>query len=308
MAYGAGLVSVWDTFPKATHGAIPFPVEQSSIKGGLRHHIHEYPHSPGGAGEKLGRKLYVFDVLANFDTNFDNYPGLYPQDLDTLLGNWEQQVTQDLRLPQMAAAVPAYAFEWTREASARVRSGEKVRVQFLEDQTSLFLFGDIVALGTGQIELGATALTQNIAAIRSQLVPSAATTAMFASLQSAIGSVLSLQDSAILFDQRLGAALQQVQNLCGAIDAQPDMQPVAAYSVIETLHEIWQAAQQLQGDLLSQGRTLETWTNPITQDVGSIAVQIYGDTSQLSALLALNPFPNNARVPAGTPVLYYPSR
>ena len=307
MAYGAGYVSIADTWPKATFGTIAFPVESSRIVGGIRRHTHEYPHSPGGAGEKLGRKIYVFEVVATFDTNFDAYPGLYPQDLDTLMGNFEQQATQDLRLPQMAAAVPCFAVGWTREMSAKVRSGERVTITFEEDQTSVFLFGDIVALGTGQIELAATALQATADEILSQLFVYTTTPGLLDSLQDAVNFVLSFRDQALLYDARFSAAVQQVQDICGQLDASPDMQVVAAYPLVELLHQIWQAAQKMQQDLAAQGAVLQTWICPMTQGINTVAIQLYGDTTRVGDLLALNPFPDSQRIKAGTPVLYYPA-
>ena len=307
MAYGNGLVSVWDTFPKATHGSIAFPIESSSIEGGLRDHVHEYPHSPGGAPEKLGRKLYTFKVTANFDTNFDNYAGLYPQDLDTILGNWEQGTTQDLRLPQMAAAVPAYAFQWTREQTSKVRSGEKVSVMFREDQSSVFLFADIANVGTGQIELAASTVAGNLAALSASLQPTPATLGLLDALQQAAGFVQSFKDQAILYDSRFQAAVAQVQNICGQLDSAVDLQTIAAYPVIEAIHSMWDSAQKLGQDLQSTGAQLQTWINPTTQGVVAIAQSLYGDTSRASDLLSLNPFPDSLRVKAGTPVRYYPA-
>ena len=309
MAYINGsALTIWDTFPKATFGGIAFPVESSSIEGGLRDHVHEYPHTPGGAPEKMGRKLYTFRVNAIFDTRFDSYPGNYPQDLDTLLGNWEQQATQDLRLPQMAAAVPCYAFQWNREQSARVRSGERVAVSFREDQSSLFLFADIVNQGTGSIEFANNNTNATLASIQAQLAIPPATQSLFSALNAAVGQVLAVQDQALLYDARFGAMVAQVQNICGQIEAAVGtMQTIAAYPLLDAVFQTWAAAQKLSQDLLSQGGTLQTWTNPVTQDVGRIAMMLYGDTSRAGDLLSLNPFPDSARVLAGTPVLYYPA-
>ena len=303
-----GALTIWDTFPKASFGAIKFPVESSTIEGGLRDHVHEYPHTPGGAPEKLGRKLYTFKVNAVFDTNFDNYPGNYPQDLDTLLGNFEQQATQDLRLPQMATAVPCYAFQWTREQSAKVRSGERVSITFREDQSSLFLFADIVNQGTGSIEFANNNTNATLAEIQAQLAIPPATMNLFDALSAAVGQVLAIKDQALLYDARFGAMVAQVQNLCGQIESSVGvMQTIAAYPLLEALYQTWAAAQKLSQDLLSQGAVLQTWTNPITQDVGKISIQLYGDTSRVSDLLSLNPFTDSARVLAGTPVNYYPA-
>lgn len=303
MGYLPNAVSIWDTFPKATFMGIPFPIESSSIDGGMRDHVHEYPHTPGGAPEKLGRKLYTFKCLANFDTNFDAYPGLYPQDLATLIAAFETGTTAPLRFPQMNSSLACYALGWNRQMSAKVRSGEKVDLTFREDASTDFAFRALVNVGSGQIELSATLLSSSITGLNL----STPTLDLFSSLTSAIGFVLSLKDQAILYDARLGAALAQVNNLCGQIDGSSDMQVVASYQTVEYLHQVWAAAQKLSADLLAVGVPLLTYINPTTQGVNGIAIQLYGDTSRVGDLLSLNPFPNNAQVKAGTPVLYYPA-
>ena len=133
-------MSVFDSYPQASFSGITFPVESSRIKGGIRDHIHEYPHSPGGSPEKLGRMLYEFTVQVHFDARFTNYPGLYPQSLNQLTTLFEAQTTADFRLPQMPASVSCYCRAWTREMTNRIRSGERVELVFMEDQSTLYLF------------------------------------------------------------------------------------------------------------------------------------------------------------------------
>lgn len=303
MGYLPGSPSIWDTFPKATFMGIPFPIESSSIDGGMRDHVHEYPHTPGGAPEKLGRRLYTFKCLANFDTNFEAYPGLYPNDLGTLIAAFESGTTGDLRFPQMRTTVPCYALNWNRQMTAKIRSGEKIDLTFREDASADFLFADLVSDGTDAIEYAATSIPASITGLNL----STPTLSLFDSLTTAVNFLLSFKDQAILYDARLGAAVAQVQNLCGQIDGQNDMQTVASYQAVENLHEVWAAAQKMSQDLLATGVPLLTYINPTTQGVNGIAIQLYGDTSRVGDLLSLNPFTNNAQVKAGTPVLYYPA-
>ena len=306
MAYQGSTVSIWDTFPKAYFGSTYVPIESSSIEGGLRDHVHEYPHTPGGAPEKLGRKLYTFKALCNFDTNFGNYPGLYPGDLNTMLDDFEQGLTQPLRFPQMEAAVPAYAINWTREMTAKVRSGERVNVTWREDQTTAFLFSGTVQQGSGSLELAANAASTNLAALKQQLQPSLTTLSLMASLTAAVGFITSIKDQALLYDARFAAGVSQVQNLCAQLDGQADLQPQVAYPVIESLHQTWAAAQKMQQDLSATGVPMQQFVNPLTQGIGAIAIQLYGDSSKVSDLLTINQFGDNLRIPAGAIISYYP--
>lgn len=303
--HSATTPSIWDTFPQSTFGGIAFPVETSRVEGGMRDHVHEYPHSPGGSPEKLGRKLYSFHVTANFDTNFDNYPNLYPVGLENLLELFESGITGALRLSQMSSEVQAYAVQWTREHSAKCRSGEKVDIVFREDQSTLFLFADVVNTSAADIDSASANVSQQLAMIQAQLALTNSDANLFSSLSASIGSILALQDQANLFDTRLNDQIASVQNACSQLDTTASLQVAIAWPLVNALHDLWFAAMQLGQKQTANGVTLSTYVVPVTTDIGQIANALYRDSSRIGDLLTLNPVANPMSIRAGTVIEYF---
>lgn len=298
-------MTAFDGFPRATFNGFPFPVETSRIRGGLRDHVHEYPHSPGGSPEKLGRSLYEFDVEVHFDARFTSYPNLYPQTLDTLVGFFEQQVTADLRLPQMPSAVPSYCRKWEREMRNKIRSGESVHLLFVEDQSTLFLFQDLISTSTANVSGDFVAFTGAITNL--PFTPPASIFAFFDQIKSFVGSIQALQDTAELYGNRLSNAVTGLINACASLDTQDAMQIVPAYALVEALHAMWASAQTLDNDLQQNGVQLQSWIVPAQMDIGRVSMSLYsGDSSHASDLLSLNDVPDPLLIPAGATLYYYP--
>ena len=53
----------------ASFDGIQFPVRKVNVKGGIRHHNHEFPKAPGAALEKLGRRPYMISMSPVFYNN-----------------------------------------------------------------------------------------------------------------------------------------------------------------------------------------------------------------------------------------------
>jgi hypothetical protein len=298
----------WSTLPQCSFGNINFPVESSRIEGGQRDHVHEYPHTPGGAPELLGRKLYTFHVSSRFDVHFSDeggYPGLYPGDLGSLLAFFEQGSTQPLRLSQMGSAVPAYAVSWTREQSAKVRSGEIVNITFREDTTEQFLFASMVNVA-GSMEFSGQNLGAQIAAVQSQL--SNNTMNLFSGLADLVSSIVAWGNNLIgSVTSQFYDAILAAQTICGDLDVQPDMQVPVIWPVIDALHDLWLSLIKLSQQRTQNGAKLQQKINPITQSIGQVSAFIYqGDSSRSSDLLALNNIPDPMAVKAGLSINYFP--
>jgi DNA circularisation protein N-terminus len=298
----------WDSLPPCSFGGINFPVESSRIEGGQRDHVHEYPHTPGGAPELLGRKLYTFHVTSKFDVHFadeGSYPGLYPMDLGSLLAMFEEGSTQNLRLSQMGASVPAYAVSWTREQSAKCRSGETVSIVFREDTTEQFLFASMVNTA-GTMEFSGQDLGAQLASVQSQLSDN--TMNFFTQLASIVSNVVAWGNQLEgAFTSQYYDAVAACQTICGDLDVQPDLQVPLAFPVVNALHDVWQAAIKLSQQNTKSGVPLQQYVNPATQSIGLVCAAIYnGDTSRISDLLALNAITNPMSIRAGTKINYFP--
>ena len=299
----------WSTLPQCYFGSINFPVESSRIEGGQRDHVHEFPHTAGGANELLGRKLYTFHVTSKFDIHFadeGSYPGNYPENLGTLLQYFEQGSTQPLRLSQMGAAVPAYAVQWTREQSAKCRSGETVQITFREDTTSQFLFASMVNTTLGLAAAGG-GLGASLAAVQAQL--SNFTMNLFSLLASVVSSIVSWGNLLTgQFTSQFYDAVLAAQTICGDLDVQPDMQSPAVWPVINSLHDLWLACIRMSQQQTQNGAKLATWIVPSTLTAAQVSASIYGgDSSRAGDILSLNGFiADPMAIRAGTKIVYFP--
>jgi hypothetical protein len=311
--------TAFDTFPKAyfgngpgTAGRIYFPVIASRIEGGLRDHLHKYPHSPGSSPEKLGRESYLFHVTAQFDTSYEDvgYPGIYPDQLSALIVAFENGTTGPFRLPQMNVEVDCYARKWTREMSNKVRSGETVEFTMVEDQSDAFVAANLIA-NFNDVDSAAASMNSNASVLAYLSSATTPFTNLFTALNEALSQFAALQDTVGLYDQVANATAAQIVNSCQQLD---DMlgwnanQPDVTADVMEQLRTVWISALQYQQDQLAQNIVLQTYVVPATMDIATLAGLIYdGDTTRAQDLLSLNDIPDPMQVPAAFIISYYPT-
>jgi len=299
-------MSAHDGLPRTKFGDVEFPGEVIDLDGEGRHHAHEYPHAPGGAPEKLGRRLYRVTIEAPFHATLPLYPGLYPDGMNTMRGYFEQQATLQLTHPT-AGQFPAFITRWKQKKSAKVRSGELVSMDFLEDQAASFALAALTtSTGASALEPTAAQLQSDLAAAQNDIQLSPADASLFDALQASVNSVLALQDTANLYGNRLNASLAQMVNLCSQIDGLTSLQDARAWPVIDTLRNLQALGIKIQNDQLAQQVNLALYTVPFTQPVLQLALTLYGDASKQSDLLSLNQINDPMNVRAGTSIKYYP--
>lgn len=299
--------SAADYQPHTKFGNIEFPGEVWRLRLVGRHYVHLYPHQPGGAAEKLGRGPYNCTVHANFQDRFSGYPGLYPDAMNTLRGYAENQTTLPFVHPS-SGTFPAFIVNWDQEKTAKLRSGEKVEIEFLEDQAASFALAAL-AKSDDSTRMGPSAqqLADELAAVQSDLALTTTDLSIFDALQGAVNVVLGLKDTVQLYGNRYAGAVQQVANLCQQIDGLASMQDARAFPVIDALRQLQFQTIMTQKDLQNQQQPTSTFTVPFTQPLVSVALAVYQDASRLQDLLTLNPNLDNAmRVRAGTKISYYP--
>lgn len=292
---------IFRSFPPASFGGVIFPVEDVSVQGGMRDHLHEYPHSDGSAIEKLGRKNYMIRMNANFQATFPRFPGLYPGGLRILMDLLESQTTAGLVIPTIGT-MQAYARNWTRSISSRILSGEKVDLEFVEDTSAKFLLNKLIAAQSATFQQKASALEAQkiLAALDSDRKSN-----LFDALQNAVNNVLAIQDLGNAEVQRLETELIAVVDLARQCDQAIGPDPVNA-RLLDALHDVWDAAQTRTLDLLSQQSPLVTYVVPNLCAVSDIARALYGDASRSVELLDLNAIDDAFAIPAGTNIKFYP--
>ncbi len=300
------MATAFDNLQRAKFDGIEFPVRNITVVGGLRDHVHEYPHSPGGAPEKLGRKLYEISYEAPFLNTFKAYPNLWPQSLVYLRQSFESGVTADLVIPTIGT-ISAYCFSWEERTDLPSnRSGVIVNLKFREDQALEFVSTEIIK--TSSASLGST----NDDLINAMLSESfldglpAGQKSLFAAIQETANSIAAIGDQAELYANLVQAKASNLARLCETADSTvTKLNDPAHFRVMEALLLVWQGAGRLERDALNLARPLIPYVTPVDMSVTQIAIAIYGDTSQAATLMRTNAFENPFRVPAGTVVTAY---
>ena len=289
--------SAQDQLPPFAFGGIQFPVESYRVRGSIRDHVHEYSHQDGGDPELLGGKLYEIDCVGNFQATFPKYPGLWPNQLLTLVAMFEASTVTDLTVPSRGT-FQAYALNWTQEWSAKIRSGEKVPITFRAMSSSLSLQN---APTLSKPAAGAIATTTQYL----MSMPTS-TGGLYDQLQSLVSSLVGIVDTAEMYGSQVAARVGQIISLCKSIDNSPGLQSPMSASAMMALHDVWAQAQQLANDLQSKNAVMQEFTVPALMSIQRISAQLFGDTSQVTTLLALNDIPDPLAIPAFTVIVYYP--
>ena len=290
---------IFDTFQRASFNGTPFPVDSIDVRGGIREHVHEYPHSDGGTPEKMGRKLYEIHFSALFHDRFAAYPGLYPGTLSTLQGVWESQLTANLVVPTIGS-IKAYAVSWDRKAVGRVRSGERVELVFREDMP---------VAGIEAFLMNATnsnAMNSAGAALRAAMPAGQSHPSLFDDLLNAVNSLLGVVDQANLYGNLIQAKLLGILSMCQDLDAMTFLQDPSNWQLAAAMRDVWKTTADGLKDLAAKKHTLSTFFTRVTMSVSDIAIALYNDATRAVELLQLNPIADAFAVPAGTAISYYP--
>lgn len=324
--------SVFDQLPQASFDGIAFPVSSYEVSGGLRDHVHEYPHSPGGAPEKLGRKLYTVRMNGIFDVKVSGYgDNLWPGDLADLRDRFEDQVTSTLLIPTIGE-IQAYAVTWTQRASSERRSGEELEVEFREDQASAFLFEGLINVTSSTLQsagaefdedfeplLAGGTLTNRGIVLPTGTMPLRAVTVAGAYSQlrqTDVGRLeqirrdftqaIAYAETPDLFAERLLAKTESVIAGCAlAYEKIVLLRNPLAWKPLRSFKRTWASAQRLRESVAGRDNRILFYRAEIDTNLSSISRAIYGDTSWGGTLLRLNAIPDPFRIPKGTVLRYY---
>lgn len=294
------MAGILDDLQRAAFNGVEFAVQRYSVKGGLRDHVHEYRHTPGGQPEKLGRKLYTVEFDAIFSTETPDFPNAYPGDLASLRKAFEAETTADLVVPTIGT-IQAYATDWTQDVEFKtMRDGERCRFVFREDQTGLFLVDDIVRVDYATV-------TSQTAALEAEIEAADLDVDVFQQVLNLANAVQDVVGVGEFYAEMLLDRVSALVAACQRIDEVYDElnQPVN-HRVGEALRDIGVSAIILERDLKRSRRPLITFVvPPITMHVAQISMAIYGTTERAAEIMQLNAFENPLAVAPGTEVQAY---
>jgi prophage DNA circulation protein len=277
---------------RASFAGIEFPVSSVTVKGGLREHVHEYPHVAGGAPEKLGRKLYEVTMVAEFHDVIPEYgSSLWPGSLADLLNFFELETTEDLVIPTVGK-IQAYAVEWDKVWEAKRQSGERATFHFREDSGNAFLASEAVASISGISALGA----YNYSLYQASGYQSS----IFDAINDAVNAITSITDQAEMFGNLVEAKALALASLCDQADASVKfLQDPVNHRILDALLELWAAAIRLQKDAALTALTVINWTVPSPMAVSDVSRALYGDSARAVDILQMNAIEDAFNIPSG---------
>lgn len=295
------MADVFWQLPPASFNKIKFPVTKVSVKCGTRHHVHEYPKAPGGAPEKLGRKLYTIQMHAIFDVGllppWDE--NLWPSALGELFNLFEKQKTCDLMIPTVGI-VECFCTNWSKEMEPKGhRSGERVELEFLEDQSAAYLFEGLLTVRTYNFTSQVQRLADKAAA--------SGRPGLFASALAALRQMQTMVDRAEMYTNVVAAQVAQVVAAFEALVDNPFFDIIANIDVYQETLAAWEQAQRIQADLMFQQQNpLVPYTTPRDgMTVTDISMDKYGTVDQASIIMRMNALDNPLYVPRDTRLLVY---
>lgn len=314
---------VFDTLQRAAFAGFEFGVSRLEVIGGLRDHVHEYPHSPGGAPEKLGRKLYEFHYTIPLYQGQKRYPLAFPETMQSLLIVFEGGKTFDLVVP-ILGTISAYCTSWRVVADPKAaRNGVMLEVTFREDQSDLFLVTELVAKTASSLSSSLADYNEALAEQRSRLTdaetlidqPDALMLAvippgdnvMFDRIGLGAAGLLGEISAAVAYGAAVAGLAAAVVRLCQTADATASsLDDPTRYPLLYALQAIWSQAALIANDALQTQIQVVEYTVPAPgQPVSLISTAIYGDSSHAVELMQTNPIEDPFLVPGGTVVKAY---
>lgn len=286
--------------PRASFSGIEFPYESLRVHGGLRKHVHEYPHVPGGDAEKLGRKLYEFEFTALFHTTFTGYgSNLWPKRLADLRKLFESELTAELTVPTIGK-VQAFCDDWTQEQSGKSVSGERATFKFIEDQESAFLVDSLISIEVNSLDQKLKNFQYETSALAPQ--PS-----IFDEITNAVNKVLAVVDQIDAYGAIIEAKLLAVAELCKEADARLDLlQDVTRVRILEALKELWASALSLHQNVQRKLGVVETFiVPPGVPTISDVSTRLFGAADQAMDLLLMNAIEDPFNIPPGTRINFY---
>ena len=305
------MAGIFDQLQTFAFGGYKFPARSYSVHGAIRDHVHEYPHSPGGSPEKLGRRLYEVRVTGVFvednalpPAHRGKYGGsLFTRQLNLLRALWDEQTTDTLVLPHIGS-LQAYALTWDEKADSRNRSGVEVDIVFREDQESTQL--------AVSVDIGATTFPEradNFASVVAQLYGNEPTPNLFAQINSVANSLIAIKDQSDLYGNLIASKIAGLNALLAQADkAVRDLDQPDNLQLLESFLSLWDSAQGLARDTANKGGDMRTFVVPVLMTVGDVSTALYGTPSKGTDLMALNPLDEPLAIPAGTKIRYYPAK
>lgn len=290
-------MALFDELQPASFAGLAFPVQEVTVKGAQRYHVHEYLHTAGGSYEPLGRRPYMVTMRVPFHNTFAKYPRLW-ETLGKIQLLFDEGGSHPLHIPTVGT-ITARMIDMTRTWNTRFRSGENAEFQFIEDQDQTNLVEQLV-------QAGADSLAAKVAAFNIVLAEELPNTNLFDALQNAANSVLAYADTAQMYTDLAVAKVEGLAEMCRAFDRRVEQLNQPAYHrVLSALVDVGAASVELAQDIKKAARPVDVLVLDATMSIVQVAAIIYNDTAKATELLQLNDLDDALVIPAGTQIRHY---
>ncbi len=282
---------------------LPIPYSKIRVVGGLRHYVHEYPHVAGGSLEKLGRKLYEVTATCHFDalSLSGRYSLMWPDGINAFRALFEKGQTSPLVIPWIGS-IDACAVEWGEDFDVKVISGEGVEVKWIEDQESEFLLDSVLPFKSS----GGFAAKVEAFEYRIDYLEIDPPVGILESIRKVANDVIAVRDTAELYTSLVDAKLNELLNLIREADKTVALlNDPMNHQLLEDLHELWSATQELVNDIAQLDQVMDTYLTPRVMRIDEIAQAIYQAGDRAYELMQLNALEDPFAVPANTTIRYY---
>ena len=301
------MATAFSKLKRAGFNGIEFPVRHYTVKGSLRHHVHEYPHAWGGAFENLQRKLYEIRMTAPMMARFARYPDLWPTKWATLRTQFEQGNAGSLVIPTIGT-IQARCIEWPETFDAKIQSGIMAELTFIEDQSQLFLTEKLVQVDKQRLSdmTAAASKEWQDAVNKYKNGVSKYEMGLIDSLLSLAGDILAIKDNVELYGALIESKVRAFDTLLREADAAVRaFDDPGNWTLVNAMRDLWQSIQTLGNDLGGGGGGgLQTWTVPAVMTIADVSTALYGNNSMAVTLLQSNAIDDAMAIPAGTVIKY----
>jgi len=302
------MASATSRLKRASWNGIEFPVRRYSVKGSLRHHVHEFPHAWGGAFENLQRKLYEIRMTVPMMATFRNYPNLWPTKWLQMRKQFETGEPGPLHIPTIGT-IQARCTEWPEDFDAKNQSGVMVELSFIEDKSQQFLAEKTVEVDKQRIPAlidSATGEWQK-AVDRYKNGTTKYQVDLFDSVISFARDILSFKDNVEYYGQFIESKVAAFDAVVREADAAIQMfDDPENWALVNAVRDLWQSIKTFADDVAGTNTKLETWVVPMTMSVADISTRLYGNNSMAVTILQTNAIDDAFAVTPGFQIRYYP--
>lgn len=294
------MTDIFDGFKKLSFGDIEFPYRSISIKGSLRHHLHEYLHRPGGEVESLSRRAYEIRVESDFHTDMPSWPDLYPDRLSQLISLCEGEQTLPLYVPNLGRDLPAKCIEWPRRLLASVRSGESVEFTFLEDNAEQYTADKLITFTSKSI----TPLVTTVQFEVEKLADPVAQDLLDRVLEE-LDKYLAIVESAEFVADYQHARVDGLFDRVNRLARAPVLGTVDGSAAMRATLSLWGTVAKMKNNSLVASRPLAAWTTDRDKmSVVDVSLKLFGDPAHALEILRLNDLDDALAIRVGTSVRY----